>query len=136
VGRPASEITTEQPAEHRPERGAVPDAAQIRFRVDPADVPAEKAARRLHLTPQQFTEVLPRLLARGFPPADPDTGMFDLDAIDRWRSSRHRPAAVPGPVSLTPGDGNLQTPAAPGGAAERFLAAKERQTQGRRRAVA
>jgi hypothetical protein len=29
---------------HRP---PAPDAAQIRFRVDPADVPPEKAARRL-----------------------------------------------------------------------------------------
>jgi hypothetical protein len=26
-----------------------PRAAEIRYRVDPADVPAEKAARRLHL---------------------------------------------------------------------------------------
>jgi hypothetical protein len=128
---------TEQPAEHRPERGAVPDAAQIRFRVDPADVPAEKAARRLHLKLDRFNEVLPRLLLRGFPAADPDTGMYDLDAIDRWRAARHRPDAVPDTVSLTHGDGNLQAPTAPvGGAAERFIAAKERQATGRRRAVA
>jgi hypothetical protein len=114
-----------------------PDTAQIRFRVDPADVPAEKAARRLHLTLDRFNEVLPRLLLRGFPAADPDTGMYDLDAIDRWRAARHRADAVPGPVSLTPGHGNLHSPAAPaGGAAERFIAAKDRQTRGRRRAVA
>jgi hypothetical protein len=66
-----------------------PRAAEIRYRVDPADVPAEKAARRLHLTLERFNEVLPNLLKRGFPAADPDTGMFDLDAIDQWRKSRN-----------------------------------------------
>jgi hypothetical protein len=66
-------------------------AAEIRFRVDPADVPADKAARRLHLTLEQFNQVLPNLIKRGFPAADPDTGMFDLDAIDAWRrNGRHR----------------------------------------------
>jgi hypothetical protein len=73
-----------------------PRAADIRFRVDPADVPAEKAARRLHLTVQKFNELLPNLLKRGFPAADPDTGLFDLEAIDRWRRNRH------GLVSLDP----------------------------------
>jgi hypothetical protein len=136
VSQPASEITTDQPAQHLLERGAVPDASTIRFRVDPADVPAEKAARRLHLTPQQFGEVLPRLLARGFPPADPDTLMYDLDEIDRWRAARHR-VDVPVPVSLTARDANLQAQPAPaGGAAERFIAAKDRQATERRRAVA
>jgi hypothetical protein len=61
----------------------------VRFRVDPGDVPADKAARRLHLTLPEFQEKLPRLIERGFPPADPDTGMFDLEAIDQWRRSRH-----------------------------------------------
>ena len=42
-------------------------AAEIRFRVDPADVPAEKAARRRHLTLERFNEVLPNLLRLGFP---------------------------------------------------------------------
>jgi hypothetical protein len=64
-------------------------AGDIRFRVDPADVPADKAARRLHLTIERFNEVLPNLLKRGFPAPDPDTGMFDLEAIDLWRRSRH-----------------------------------------------
>lgn len=61
----------------------------IRYRVDPGDVPADKAARRLHLTPERFTAVLPDLLRRGFPAADPTTGMYDLDAIDLWRKGRH-----------------------------------------------
>ena len=63
--------------------------SRIRFRVDPGDVPAEKAARRLCLTEAQFLEWLPQLLMRGFPPADPTTGMYDLDAIDAWRRRRH-----------------------------------------------
>lgn len=65
-----------------------PVPSEVRFRVEPGDVPPEKAARRLHLTLDQFTEILPRLLARGFPSPDPDTGNFDLDAIDQWRKRR------------------------------------------------
>jgi hypothetical protein len=52
-------------------------------------VPAQKAARRLHLTEAQFEQSLPKLLTRGFPPPDPTTGMYDLDAIDAWRAARH-----------------------------------------------
>jgi hypothetical protein len=82
-------------------------SSTIRFRVDPADVPEEKAARRLYLTVAQFREKLPRLLARGFPAADPDTGMYDLEAIDVWRRSRHpglfclSRLTAPGPQSET-----------------------------------
>lgn len=61
----------------------------IRFIVEPRDVPPEKAARRLGLSLDRFEELLPRLLSRGFPPSDPDTGNYDLDAIDAWRSGRH-----------------------------------------------
>ncbi|WP_407180405.1 hypothetical protein [Bradyrhizobium sp. STM 3562] len=64
--------------------------AEIRYRVDPRDVPPVKAARRLHLTLARFNQLLPSLIKRGFPEPDPDTGMFDLDAIDQWRKSRHR----------------------------------------------
>ena len=60
-----------------------------RFRVDPADVPAPVAARRLGLDAAAFAGLLPRLVARGFPEADPDTGLYDLEAIDRWRRLRH-----------------------------------------------
>lgn len=66
-----------------------PTSKRIRFRVDPGDVPAIKAARRLHLTSAEFADLLLRLLLRGFPPADPDTGMFGLDAIDVWRKLRN-----------------------------------------------
>lgn len=111
-----------------------PIPAQVRYRVDPADVPAEKAARRLHLTPQQFRELLPNLMLRGFPAADPDTGMFDLDEIDRWRRLRHGDKSGDR-NELTDAPPNLQPLPQPEqlGKVERFLAAKERQTTGRRR---
>jgi len=65
------------------------EARQIRHRVDPGDVPAAVAGRRMGLSEVRFLAVLPELLARGFPPADPTTGLFDLDAIDEWRRRRH-----------------------------------------------
>ena len=61
----------------------------MRFRVEPRDVPPEMAARRLGKSLAEFNGALPNLLARGFPAADPDTGNFDLHAIDRWCDSRH-----------------------------------------------
>jgi hypothetical protein len=100
---------------------------QIRFRVDAGDAPPEKAARRLHLTEAQFAEVLPRLLLRGFPAADPDTGMFDLDAIDAWR--KRRPPALFG---LT--DAILKAePAPPNDMVERFQLAREARLKARRK---
>jgi hypothetical protein len=53
------------------------------------DVPPITAARRLGLTLDAFLEKLPLLLEHGFPPPDPITGNYDLDAIDRWRRRRH-----------------------------------------------
>ena len=96
-----SEVTKPSSARDR----VPPCSANIRFRVDPADVPAEKAARRLHLTLAEFQQKLPELLARGFPPPDPTTDMFDLDAIDAWRASRHAIAGdiARGEVSQTAG---------------------------------
>jgi hypothetical protein len=73
----------------------LPRAPNIRFRVDPRDVPGEKAARRLHLTVADFELKLPQLLERGFPPPDVTTGMFDLSAIDEWMTSRHNPMPTP-----------------------------------------
>lgn len=66
-----------------------PKAPQVRFSVEPADVPPEKAARRMHLTLAQFEAVKDRLFLRGFPRPDIDTGMYDLEAIDAWRRRRH-----------------------------------------------
>ena len=61
----------------------------MRFRVEPRDVPIEMAARRLGKTVAEFTAAMPNLIARGFPQPDPDTGNFDLHAIDRWCDARH-----------------------------------------------
>lgn len=56
----------------------------IRFAVEPRCIPVDKAARRLHMTVPEFQAVRPRLEARRFPRPDPDTGMYDLAAIDSW----------------------------------------------------
>lgn len=60
-----------------------------RFRVEPRDVPAATAARRLGVSEEAFDRALPNLVARGFPKPDPDTANFDLAAIDRWCDARH-----------------------------------------------
>jgi hypothetical protein len=65
-----------------------PQQSQIRFPVDPRDVPPAKAARRLHLTLAEFERLLPRLVQRGFPRPDPDTRNYDLKAVDQWMDNR------------------------------------------------
>ncbi|MCJ2091111.1 hypothetical protein MKK67_01100 [Methylobacterium sp. J-072] len=97
----------------------------MRFAVDPADIPAEKVARRLHLTIVQFETCKVRLFTRGFPRPDPDTGMYCLEAVDRWRLQRH-PTLFP---ELTP-PGRTATGAAP----EKDLAAMAREAYERRAA--
>jgi hypothetical protein len=97
-----------------------PVPSDVRFRVDPGDVPPEKAARRMHLSLERFNEVLPRLLARGFPPADPDTGCFCLEAIDQWRKLR-----TPSLFGLTPVPPSEHSAATEAGSlGDRFAAAK------------
>jgi DNA-binding transcriptional regulator YdaS (Cro superfamily) len=68
------------------------EGKQIRYRVEPRDVPAHKAARRLHLTQGQFEVYLSQLFERGFPRPDPTTGLYDLKRIDEWMDNRGRPA--------------------------------------------
>lgn len=82
-----------------------PPPADIRFVVEPGDVPAAKVARRLHLSPSAFEACKVKLFLRGFPRPDPDTGMYDLEAVDRWRHRRHPglfPELTGGPDSSTP----------------------------------
>ncbi len=67
----------------------------VRFRVDPRDVPPIKAARVLGLTQSEFEAALPRLRERGFPSADPDTGNYDLKAIENWMDRRSGLAKTP-----------------------------------------
>jgi hypothetical protein len=61
----------------------------MRFRVEPRDVSREAAAPRLGLTLAEFDGKYANLIARGFPIPDPDTGLFDMHAIDRWCDARH-----------------------------------------------
>src|SRR5690348_7189534 len=63
----------------------------MRYKLAPGtgDCPPIAAARALWLTLEDFNAKLPELLARGFPPADPTTGNFDMDAINAWRRSRN-----------------------------------------------
>ena len=61
------------------------------------DGPDAQAARMLGLALEPFRALLPRLYARGFPTPDPDTELFDLDAVNQWRRRRH-----PGLYPLSP----------------------------------
>lgn len=74
----------------------------MRYKLAPGsgDCPPIAAARVMFLGLEQFQEKLPELLSRGFPPPDPTTGNFDMDAINVWRQLRNKqlfPSA-----SLTP----------------------------------
>jgi hypothetical protein len=61
----------------------------MRFRIEPRDVPKQAVARRLGLTEAEFDAHYDNLIARGFPAPDPDTGNFDMHAVDRWCNARH-----------------------------------------------
>jgi len=63
---------------------------EIRHRVEPRDIPPVKAARRLHLTLEQFRASLPALIRRGFPHPDPTTGNYFLPDIDAWMENRNK----------------------------------------------
>lgn len=110
------------------ERGGsiVPKAPLVRFRMDPAYAPADKIARRLCLTEAQFASCARKLYARGFPLPDETTGMYDIEAVDRWRK-RQRPDLYP---ELTPTQpaADIARPRTDWGA--RFAEAEERQRNG------
>jgi hypothetical protein len=101
-------------------------APTIRFRVDPAYAPADKIARRLCLTEAQFETCKIRLFARGFPQPDETTGMYDLEAVDRWRM-RQRPDLYP---ELTPAPVGAEVAAPRRSMGDRFVEAKERRGHG------
>jgi hypothetical protein len=72
------------------DRGRVmtnPIPSEVRYRVDPGDVPPEKAARRPHLAMARFNELLPKLRCHGFAGSNTTTDMFARDAI-RWERSQ------------------------------------------------
>lgn len=124
--------------EHRPRgiAGALPGSARpggaelcapaIRFRVDPAYAPADKIARRLCLSEAQFEACRPQLFARGFPMPDETTGMYDLEAVDRWRK-RQRPDLYP---ELTRDPAAFEASAPRKSMGDRFVEAKMRHGHG------
>jgi hypothetical protein len=67
----------------------------VRYKVSPRDVPAAKAARRLHLTLCEFERMKEELYRRGFPRPDITTGHYDLLKIDRWMDARGEPSTAP-----------------------------------------
>jgi hypothetical protein len=69
-------------------------------KIEVGDITPAEAGRQMGLTLAQFEHCLPGLLDRGFPPPDPTTGNYDLDAISVWRRSRN-PKLFPGSPSLT-----------------------------------
>lgn len=58
--------------------------------IEPGDITPTEAAKVMGQDLAQFKASLPALLDRGFPPADPTTGNFALDAIMIWRRARFR----------------------------------------------
>lgn len=55
---------------------------------DRGDVPAAVAAQRLGMTLPDFEVRRLELERRGFPEADPTTGRYCIEAVDRWRLRR------------------------------------------------
>ncbi|MEM8636136.1 MAG: hypothetical protein AAGF33_14275 [Pseudomonadota bacterium] len=52
------------------------------------DVSAKHVAQRMGVSVDEFGEMLPDLLKRGFPDPDPTTGNWGIEAVDKWRQLR------------------------------------------------
>jgi hypothetical protein len=81
----------------------------IRFHVEPGDVPANVAARRIGLSIEAFNEKLPELANHGFPNPNPVTGNYCLEAVDAWRKAFYphlldKPSLTAGPVARNADD--------------------------------
>jgi hypothetical protein len=53
------------------------------------DVSGSAVAELLGLSVSDFEARWPVLRERGFPEPDPTTGLFCIEAVDRWRLRRH-----------------------------------------------
>lgn len=53
------------------------------------DVAASLVAELLGLSLTDFEARRPALRERGFPEPDPTTGLYCIEAVDRWRMRRH-----------------------------------------------
>jgi hypothetical protein len=69
-------------------------------KIETGDITPGEAADQMRLTIGAFAVCLPSLLDRGFPPADPTTGNYALDAIVVWRQTRF-PRLFPAAPVLT-----------------------------------
>ena len=69
-------------------------------KIETGDITPAEAADQMRLTLAAFTACLPSLIDRGFPPADPTTGNYALDAIIVWRQTRF-PRLFPAAPRLT-----------------------------------
>ena len=72
-------------------------------KLEPGDITPAEAADHMRLTLAAFTHCLPSLIDRGFPPADPTTGNYALDAITVWRQARFKRLFPAAPLlTMTP----------------------------------
>jgi hypothetical protein len=55
---------------------------------DRGDVPPSAAAQRLGMSLADFEVRRAELEKRGFPEVDPTTGLYCIEAVDRWRLRR------------------------------------------------
>lgn len=69
--------------------------------IEAGDITPAEAGKLMGQTLAQFTHSLPSLLDRGFPPPDPTTGNYALDAITVWRKARFRDLFPASPVLTT-----------------------------------
>jgi hypothetical protein len=53
------------------------------------DVTVSAVAELLGLSPADFSSREEALRARGFPEPDPTTGLYCIEAVERWRLLRH-----------------------------------------------
>lgn len=61
----------------------------MRFHVKPRCVPPAVAARRLGISEHEFKSRLQAFESAGFPLADPVSGNYDIEAIDRYIEARN-----------------------------------------------
>ncbi len=62
--------------------------ARPRFTLPPRGLTDYESAGHIGLGPTEFTKLLPRLEAEGFPKPDPLTDRRDCKAIDHWMDMR------------------------------------------------
>ena len=65
------------------------------------DVSAPLVAQRLGISVADFELKWPELTQRGFPDPDPTTGLWAIEAVDKWRLRRY-PMLFPELVSVLP----------------------------------